>query len=289
MDDADNTQVPRDADGLSRRDFSALTMAAGLVATASAAQAAQGVVETAVAFKTPDGTCDAALYHPQGAGHWPAVLLFPDAYGLRPAVRDMGRSLAADGYVVLAINQFYRSGKAPGVVSDLDMGSPDGREKFTALRAPLTPAATVSDATAAFAFLDVQKVVNTKAKAGVQGYCMGGAMAVRTAAALPSRIEAAASFHGGGMVTDKPDSPHLLAPKIKGSLLVLIADGDDKKEPLVKDQLKAALDAAHVPAKVEVYKGAEHGWTMADRPVYNREAAERGWSELLALYKSALV
>lgn len=277
---------------LSRREFAALTTAAGAVIVAGEAQAAE-VVETDVTVKTPDGTCDAALFHPAGpksgkGGTWPAVLIWTDIFGLRPQFRDMGKRLAAQGYVVLVPNPFYRTRKAPVFPADMkfDFTNAEDRAKLPPLTAPLTPEAVTRDAVAHLAFLDAQKVTNTKAKAGVQGYCMGGPITLRTAAALPARIGAGGSFHGGGLVTDKPDSPHLLAPRIKARYYFGIAGGDDAKQPDAKDKLKAAFDGQ---AKIEVYASSQHGWCVPGSAVYDPPNAEKAWAELLALYKSSLV
>lgn len=273
---------------VSRRDFAALTVAAGATAVAGAAQAAE-MVETDVTIKTPDGTCDAVLFHPAGKGKWPAVLVWTDALGLRPAFRDMGKRLAAEGYVVLVPNPFYRSRPAPVFTGPFDFANPTDRAKLAELRKLLTPDAVTRDGAAYLAFLDAQKVTNTKKKAGVQGYCMGGPMTMQTAAALPGRVGAGGSFHGGGLVTASPESPHLLIPKMKASFYFGVAMNDDQKEPETKDKLKAAYAAAGLPAKIEVYDGAMHGWCVPGSAVYNQPAAERAWAELLALYKGALV
>ncbi|WP_304177505.1 dienelactone hydrolase family protein [Phenylobacterium aquaticum] len=276
-------------DALSRRDFTALTVgAAGAVVVATGAQAAE-VVESDVTIKTTDGSCDAALFHPAGKGAWPAVLIWPDALGLRPEFRAMGKRLAAEGYVVLVPNPFYRSRPAPVFTGPFDFANADDRAKLALIRAPLTPDAVTRDAVAFVAFLDAQKVTNRKAKAGVQGYCMGGPMTMQTAAALPARIGAGGSFHGGGLVTAAPDSPHLLVPKIKARFYFGVAMNDDQRQPDAKDQLKAAFAAANVPAKIEVYDGALHGWCVPGSAVYNPASAERAWGELLALYKAGLV
>ena len=277
---------------LSRREFAALSAAAaaGASAVATTAEAAVEVVETDVEVKTPDGTCDAALYHPAGKGTWPAVLIWTDIFGLRPAFRQMGKRLAAEGYVVLVPNPFYRTRKAPVFADGMkfDFNNPEDRAKLPPLTAPLTPEAVSRDAVAYLAFLDTQKTVNRKKKAGVQGYCMGGPFTMRTAAAMPERIGAGGSFHGGGLVTDKPDSPHLLAPKIKAHYYFGIASNDDQKQPDAKDKLREAFAAVKRPAKVEVYEGALHGWCVPGSAVYNQVAAEKAWGELLALYKSSL-
>jgi len=274
-------------DEISRRGFATLTAAAGVAAIATEARAAE-VVETDVQVKTPDGTCDAALFRPAGKGRWPAVLMWPDIFGLRPTFRDMGRRLAAEGYVVLVPNPFYRTQKAPVLTGPFDFNSPTDRAKLPPLTGPLTPDAVARDAVAHFAFLDAQPSVDRKRKAGVQGYCMGGPMTMRAAAALPDRIGAGASFHGGGLVTDNPDSPHLLVPKIKARFYFGVASNDDQKQPDAKDKLKAAFDAVGRPAKIEVYSTSLHGWCVPGSAVYDKPAAERAWGELLALYRQAL-
>lgn len=273
---------------ITRRTF-ALGAAATVALTAAAARAEGTVVERDVDVKTPDGTADAALFYPVGKGSWPAVLMWTDILGLRPVFRDMGRRLAAEGYIVLVPNPFYRSRRAPVVDGAFDFNKPEDRAKVFPLAEALTVEGTTKDAKAFVAFLDAQSQTNTKAKAGVQGYCMGGPLTFRTAAAVPSRIGAAATFHGGGLATDKPDSPHLLIPKMKAEVYVAVADGDDQREPAVKDTLKQAFAAAGKTARVEVYKGANHGWCVKGSQVYNEEAAERAWTELTALYKKALV
>ena len=272
--------------GSTRREFTVLTVA-GAAAIATGAQAAE-VVERDVTIKTADGSCDAALFHLAGKGIWPAVLILTDIFGLRPSFRDMGKRLAAQGYTVLIPNPFYRTSKAPGLSGPIDFGSPTDRAKLGTLTAPLTPDAVIRDATTFLAYLDAQKTVNRKVKAGVQGYCMGGPLTMRTAAALPDRIGAAGSFHGGNLVTSLPDSPHLLVPKIKAKYYFGIASNDDQKQPDAKDKLRVAFDAVGGSAKIEVY-AALHGWCVPGSAVYNQADAEKAWVELSALYKSALV
>jgi len=282
-------------DNIARRDFVGLSVAAGLAATSgSATAAAMDVVETDVEIKTLDGTCDAAFIHPKTGSH-PGVLIWPDAFGLRPAMRDMAKRLAADGYSVLVPNPFYRVSKAPFTdASTFSFSKPEDRAKLAPLMASVNaPGNPEKDAVAYVAFLDAQKEVNKSKKIGTQGYCMGGPLVVRTAAALPDRIGAGASFHGGGLVTDKPDSPHLLAPKIKARMYFGVASNDDARQPDAKDKLKEAFADAKVPAEIEVYAGALHGWCVPDMPaggtpIYNKPDAERAWAKLLALYKSAL-
>jgi carboxymethylenebutenolidase len=271
---------------VSRRAFGLMTVVAASVA--GAARAAAPVVEKDVEIKTPDGTADAALYYPEGKGSWPAVVVWPDVVSLRPAFREMGRRLAAEGYVVLVPNLYYRAKKAPVVESGFNFANPDDRAKITPLRATVTPEGTDRDAVAYIAFLDSLPQTNKKKKVGTQGYCMGGPLAFRTAGISPGRVAAVASFHGGGLVTDAPTSPHLTLPQSKSEYLICVADNDDKQDPTAKDKLKAALDAAKRPNKIEVYTGAAHGWTVKGSQVYNEPAAEKAWAELLAIYKRAL-
>jgi len=292
----DNTEG-RDAQSrLTRRDFVSMSMAASVVAAAGTADAQTSkVVETEVTIKTPDGTCDAFFAHPASGKH-AAVIIWADAFGLRPALKDMARRLAASGYAVLAPNPFYRVTKAPGIDStNFSFSNQADRAKLGTLMGSVTAAgAAEKDATAFVAFLDTQASVDPKKKMGVQGYCMGGPLTVRTAAHLPSRVGAGASFHGGGLVTNQPSSPHLLATKIKGRMYIGIAGNDDAQQPEAKTVLKDAFAAAKVPAEIEVYASA-HGWCMVDmpaekdKPIYNKPDAEKAWAKLEALYKTALV
>ncbi|TMH00760.1 MAG: twin-arginine translocation signal domain-containing protein [Betaproteobacteria bacterium] len=279
----------------SRRDFIALSVAAGLAAATGSTFAAQPVVEADVTIKTPDGTCDAAFIHPQTGSH-PGVLIWTDAFGLRPAMRDIGKRIAAEGYSVLIPNPFYRIAKAPvfDSASSFNFQNEADMAKLRPLMASVSaPGAAEKDAVAYIAFLDAQSQINKAKKIGTQGYCMGGPLVVKTAAALPDRVGAGASFHGGGLVTDKPDSPHLLAPKIRARMYFGIASNDDQRQPDAKDKLRAAFAAAKVPAEIEVYP-AKHGWCVPDMPVdngvpiYSRPEAEKAWSKLVALYKAAL-
>jgi carboxymethylenebutenolidase len=281
---------------ISRREFAALSLAVGATAAAGmTAAAAAGVMETDVQVPTASGVCDAALIHPQGRGRWPGVILFVDAFGLRPAMRDMAKRLAAGGFTVLVPNPYYRSTKAPGIDPGFDFTNAADRAKLDALRAVLTSDAVMQDAAAYVKFLDSQASVDKKAKMGVFGYCMGGPMTLQAAAAVPARIGAGASFHGGGLVTDKPDSPHLLVSKIKAQYYFGIAANDDQRQPDAKTKLDAAFHAANLPAKIEVYEGTLHGWCVKDmplqagKPIYNEALAERAWNELVGLYKRAQV
>jgi carboxymethylenebutenolidase len=280
----------------SRRDFIALSIAAGFAAAAGGALAADlPVTESDVTIKTPDGTCDAAFIHPASGVH-PGVLIWADAFGLRPAMRDIGRRIAAEGYSVLVPNPFYRIAKAPLFTNAavFDFQNQDDMAKLRPLMASVNAAGAIEkDAPAYVAFLDQQPQVDRARKIGTQGYCMGGPLVVKTAAIVPDRIGAGASFHGGGLVTDKPDSPHLLAPRIKAPMYFAIASNDDARQPDAKIKLKDAFAAADVPAEIDVYS-AKHGWCVPDMPaeggspIYSKPEAERAWAKLGAFYRTAL-
>jgi carboxymethylenebutenolidase len=292
---------------LSRRSFASLSLGAGLASllpigckstdaapgpvaaptTAASGAASPPTTETEVSITTPDGACDAYFVHPK-TGASPAVLIWPDIFGLRPAFRQMGKRLAESGYAVLVVNPFYRTKKAPTSAPHADFEDPATREALMGLARSLTPETATTDAKALTAWLDQQPAVDKSRKMGTTGYCMSGPLVFRTAATNPERIGAAATFHGGGLVTDKPDSPHLLIPKMKAQLLIAIAANDDAKQPDAKTTLKAAFAQASLTANVEVYEGTMHGWCPPDSHVYQREAAEKAWTELLALLKRAL-
>jgi carboxymethylenebutenolidase len=280
---------------LDRRDFVALTTAVGIGAAVTTAHAAEPkVTEKDVTIRTRDGNCDAAFFHPATGKH-AAVVIWADIFGLRPAFRDMGRRLAAEGYAVLVPNPFYRTQKAPLAFGpgNFNFQSDADRAKLPPLTGPLNAAgAAESDAQAFVAWLDQQPQVDASKKIGTQGYCMGGPLIMKTAAAVPDRIGAAASFHGGGLTTANPDSPHLLLPRIKAKLFIAVAQNDDARDPESKTKLKEAAEAAKVSADIEVYK-AQHGWCVPDftggpNPIYDRAEAERAWTKLLALYRSTL-
>jgi len=274
---------------LSRRDFTAF--AAGFTsAPATASDRKQPVIDLDVNVKMPDGTCDAVFIHPTNGSH-PGVLMWHDSPGLRPVIRDLGRRIAAEGYSVLVPNLFYRAHTAPVFDAAFDYANnPADREKYTHTVASfLAPGAAERDAVAYIAFLDSQPQVNKKKKIGTHGYCLGGPYIMRTAAALPERVGAGASFHGGFLVTDKPNSPHLLAPKIKARLYFAIAADDDKREPDVKNKLREAFTGAKVRAEIEVYPNALHGWCVPDsKAAENKRDAEHAWGKLVALYRQAL-
>jgi carboxymethylenebutenolidase len=270
---------------VTRRDFGALTAGAGLAMMLPQAANAQAVTERDVEIRTPDGVCDAYFVYPQSGAH-AAVLVWPDILGLRTAFRQMGKRLAESGYSVLTVNPFYRGRRAPVV--------PEGATFDEATRGIVFPLAQqlnatthVTDARAFVAWLDQQPQVDRSRGIGTTGYCMGGPITMRTAAALPERIGAAASFHGGGLVTQNPDSPHLLVPQMKAQYLFAVAENDDQREPEAKNVLRDTFTKANLQAEIEVYPAA-HGWCPPDSAVYDEAQAERAWSRLLALFERAL-
>jgi carboxymethylenebutenolidase len=291
MADGKQDRKPDDArpSAMSRRGFLAFSVAAGLTAATGTVSGAEQPVDTDVDVKTPDGVCDAVFIHPAKGSH-PGVLLWHDSPGLRPVIRDLGKRIAAEGYSVLVPNLFYRARRAPVFDESFDYANPADREKYRETVASfLAPGAAERDAIAYVEFLDAQRQVNKKKKIGTHGYCLGGPYVMRAAAARPDRVGAGASFHGGFLVTDKPNSPHLVAPKIKARLYFAIASDDDKREPEVKNKLREAFAAAHVRAEIEVYPNALHGWCVPDsKAAENKQDAERAWNKLVALYKEAL-
>jgi carboxymethylenebutenolidase len=271
---------------VSRREFGALSASAGLMAILPRAANAQDVTEADVEVTTPDGTADCYFVHPSSGAH-AGVLVWPDILGLRPAFRQMGKRLAESGYSVLVVNPFYRQKRAPVVPEGASFADESVRNTVFPLMQALTPETHATDAKAFIAWLDAQDAVDTNRKVGTTGYCMGGPIVMRTAAALPDRVGAGASFHGGGLVTQNPDSPHLLVPQMKASFLFAVAENDDMREPEAKNVLDAAFDAAGLNAEIEVYP-AQHGWCPPDSAVYDEAQAERAWSRLLALFETAL-
>jgi carboxymethylenebutenolidase len=245
------------------------------------------MTEQAVDIKTADGVADSHVFHPDGSGPWPGVIFFMDGLGIRPEMLAMGRRLAAAGYYVVQPNLFYRAGRAP--LFDAAKVFTDKAEmgKLRGLIQQLTPEIVVRDAGAWLQFLSQQSQVKG-AKVGAVGYCMGGGMVLRAAAQYPDRIAAGASFHGGRLGLDSPDSPHHLAPKIRARLHIGLAETDDSMTPEMTDRLTVALDKAGVDYQAEVYPGTRHGWAVADMPVYQREGAEHHWDRLLALFRATL-
>ena len=273
---------------VSRRQFGALAVGTGLSMMLPALASAANLSEADVDIKTPDGTADAFFVHP-AKGKAPAVLIWPDIFGLRPAFKDMARRLAGEGYAVLVVNPFYRSKRAPTAPDHPDFQDPATRDALMSLMKSLTPETAVTDAKAFVPWLDAQPAVDKKKKMGVTGYCMGGPFTLRTAATFPNRIGAGGSFHGGGLVTDKPDSPHLLIPQLQAQFLFAIAENDDQRQPEAKNVLRDAFAKANLHAEIEVYAGAQHGWCPPDSAVYNHDQAEKAWSRQLVLFKAALV
>jgi carboxymethylenebutenolidase len=272
-----------DASGLiTRRQFGVL-LGAGVIMRLPQTPNAVKVTESEVTIKTPDGMADAYFVHP-ATGTAPGVLVWPDIFGLRPAFRQMGKRLAESGYSVLVVNPFYRTKKAP--TAEQGAATPI-QGLMPLMQAVMNETTQTTDAKAFIAWLDQQASVAKNRKMGTQGYCMGGPFALRTAAAS-DRVGAAASFHGAQLVTDMPNSPHLQASKTKAQFLIAIATNDDTQRPMDKTVMKDTFAKANVPAEIEVYTGAQHGWCPPDSGVYNQAQAEKAWSRLLALYGKAL-
>lgn len=267
---------------VTRRQFGVMLGAGVAMMLPSVANAAT-VTESEVSITTPDGVADGYFVRPS-SGTAPGVLIWPDIFGLRPAFRQMAKRLAESGYAVLVVNPFYRSQKAPTAANGAATPIADVRP----LAQKLNETTHMTDAKAFVAWLDAQPSVAKDKRIGTQGYCMGGPMAFRTAAAVPERVGAVATFHGGGLATDAPNSPHLQAAKSKASFLVAIAANDDARSPDDKTKLKETFEKAGRPAEIEVYEGAAHGWCPPDSSVYNEPQAEKAWGRLLALYKKAL-
>ncbi len=281
--DTDNTEYVRTTK-MTRRQFGAVSAGAGLAMLLPRAANAQTVSEADIDVTTPDGVADCYFVHPTSGAH-PGVLIWPDAFGLRPAKKQMGRRLAESGYSVLVVNQYYRTQRAP-IVNTTDVAAE--RDTLMPLMGSLNADTQTRDAMAFVRFLDMQPAVDRSRKMGTMGYCMGGPFTMRTAAAVPDRVGAAASFHGGGLVTDQADSPHLLVPEMKAQYLFAIAENDDNNQPEAKDVLRDAFSQAGLRAEIEVYAGAMHGWCPPDSTVYHEAQAERAWSRLLALFERAL-
>jgi carboxymethylenebutenolidase len=283
----DLDEFARRAGDLTRRRFSVMALGAGIVAALPKLANAAETQGTDVEIKTPDGTADAYFVHPK-TGKYPGVLIWPDIFGLRPAFKEMATRLAESGYAVVVINPFYRTKKAPTAPDHPDFNDPPTRQALMTLAGTLSPDTAVTDAKAFVAFLDSQPSVDKKRKMATTGYCMGGPFVLRTAATLPDRIGAGATFHGGGLVTAKPDSPHLLIPQMKAHYLIAIAENDDQREPETKNVLRETFAKTRLPAEIEVYAGTQHGWCPPDSHVYNKEQAEKAWSRMLALFSNSL-
>src|SRR5438128_8250786 len=267
---------------ITRRQFGVM-LGAGVVMMLPQANNPVKMNESDVTVMTPDGTADCYFVHP-ASGTAPGVLVWPDIFGLRPSFRLMGKRLAESGYSVLVVNPFYRVKKAPTAAKGAATPIPE----LLPLAQALTETTQMTDAKAFIGWLDKQQSVAKNRKVGTQGYCMGGPIAFRTAAAVPDRVGAVASFHGGGLVTDMPNSPHLQAAKTKAQFLIEIAENDDQRSPNEKNVLKETFAKVNLPAEIEVYAGAAHGWCPPDSRVYNEPQAEKAWGRLLALYGKAL-
>jgi carboxymethylenebutenolidase len=283
QDHFEDDKLDYEAKGLvTRRQFGVL-LGAGVAMMLPRVVNAVAVTDGDVTVKTPDGSCDAYFVHP-ASGTAPGVLLWPDIFGRRPAMHQMAKRLAESGFSVLVVNPFYRAQKAPTA----EKGAATPIQELMPLARALNESTHMTDAKAFIAWLDQQPSVAKNKKIGTQGYCMGGPIAFRTSAAVPDRVGAVASFHGGGLVTDQPNSPHLQASKTKAQFLIAVAANDDQRAPTEKDVLKETFAKANLPAEIEVYTGAAHGWCPPDSGVYNEPQAEKAWSRLLALYGKAL-
>ena len=283
----DNKEYLRKSGLFSRRQFSKLTAGSALAMLLPRVAHALTVSERDVTVPTPDGTADCYFVSPSSGKH-PGVLIWPDILGLRPAFRAMGKRLAESGYSVLVVNPYYRSATAPVIPEGASFADESVRNTVFPLARQLSAETHMTDAKAFVAFIDAQAEVDTSRKIGTTGYCMGGPIVMRTAAAVPDRIGAAATFHGGGLVTDSADSPHLLVPKMKAHFLFAIAANDDERDPEAKNVLRETYDKAGLPAEIEVYEGAMHGWCPPDSSVYHEAQAERAWARLLVLFATAL-
>jgi carboxymethylenebutenolidase len=285
----DNTVIDADKylGAITRRRFNTLAAGTALAAMLPPVANAQASTAKEVKVKTPDGECDALFVHPTKGTH-PAVLMWPDILGLRPAFRQMATRLAQSGYAVLCINPYYRDAGAPVVEVGESFQDESTREKVMPMYRNLSANTHQTDAQALVNWLDAQEVADTQRKIGTMGYCMGGPIVMRTAAVAAERIGAACSYHGGGLVTDKSDSPHLLIPQMQAKFLIAVADNDDERDPNTKVVLADAFKQHQLEAEIEVYEGAMHGWCVPDSRVYNHEPAERAWASTLALFQRAL-
>ncbi len=273
--------------GLSRRNFNKMTATAGLAMLLPPVANAQSVTESDVEITTPDGVADCYFVHPASGSH-AAVIVWPDILGLRPAFREMGKRLAQSGYSVLVVNPFYRDAVSPVVELGASFGDPETRAIVLPMARNLNAETHFTDARAMVDWLDGQAAVDTSRRIGTTGYCMGGPMVMRTVAAVPNRLGAGGTFHGGGLATDQPDSPHLLIPQTQSAMLHCVAENDDASNPAAKETLREAYAAADISAEIEVYTDTLHGWCPPDSQVYDEAQAERAWSRLLNLFGSAL-
>ena len=272
---------------MSRRDFTKLATGASMAMMLPAVANAQSISERDVEIRTPDGVADCHFAYPSTGSH-AAVLVWPDILALRPAFREMGRRLAREGYAVLTVNPFYRDARSPVVPLGASFGQPEIRELVLPMARNLNAETHFTDARTFTTWLDAQDEVDTSKGIGTTGYCMGGPMVMRTVAAVPERFAAGGTFHGGGLATGNPDSPHLLIPETRAAMLHCVADNDDQNNPEAKVTLGEAYDAAGIDAEIEVYSGALHGWCAIDSQVYHQQQAARAWSRLLNLFATNL-
>jgi carboxymethylenebutenolidase len=272
---------------LSRRDFTKMTATVGLAMMLPPVANAQSVTESDVEITTADGVADCYFVRPASGSH-AAVIVWPDILGLRPAFREMGKRLAQSGYSVLVVNPFYRDARSPVVELGASFGDPETRAIVLPMARNLNADTHFTDARAMVAWLDQQPEVDTSRRIGTTGYCMGGPMVMRTVAAVPERLGAGGTFHGGGLATDQPDSPHLLIPQTQSAMLHCVAANDDTSNPVAKETLRQAYAAADISAEIEVYADTLHGWCPPDSQVYDEAKAERAWSRLLNLFDTAL-
>ena len=280
---------------ITRREFSllaggaAISLAFAGCAPGEAATTKSGdaITESDVEISTPDGTADAYFAHPSKGAH-AAVLIWPDVVGLRPAFKMMAKRLAGDGYAALVVNPYYRQTKAPLVEVGQGFRDPGVREKIIPFARALSQDTNRTDAKAFVKWLDAQAAVDTSRQIGTTGYCMGGPMTMITAATVPDRIGAGASFHGGGLATDRDNSPHLLIPTMTADYLIAVAENDDERSPETKNILKEAFAATNNKAEIEVYAGTKHGWCPPDSAVYDEAAANKAWERTLVLFERAL-
>jgi carboxymethylenebutenolidase len=273
--------------GLTRREFNIRSAGLALAMALPAVSNAMEVVEEEVNVETPDGTADCYFVHPVGGAH-AAVIVWPDIMGIRTSFKMMGKRLAASGYSVLVVNPYYRTAKGAVISDGESFSNPEVRERLMPLARSLSPQTAVSDGRAFVAFLDKQPSVDSSRKIGTIGYCMTGSYTMRLAAAMPERIGAGGSFHGGGLATGDDSSPHLLVPQMQAGFLIAIAENDDEKDPDAKVLLRQAFDSAGLNAEIEVYQDTLHGWCPPDSVVYNEAQAERAWARLLALFEREL-
>jgi carboxymethylenebutenolidase len=273
--------------GITRREFSKYTVGTAAAIMLPPVVNALSISEQDVIVQTPDGEADCYFVHPASGQH-AAVIMWPDILGIRPAFRAMGKRLAESGYSVLVVNPYYRTARGSIVEAGQTFRDPGVRELLMPHARSLSPETCVTDGRALVSWLDEQTAVDSKRKIGTSGYCMTGSYTMRLAAAIPQRIGAGASFHGGGLVSEQPDSPHLLIDKIRAGFLIAIAESDDERDPEAKTKLREDFDAASLDAEIEVYAGAQHGWCPPDSPVYNEALAERAWERLLVLFKREL-